>query len=257
VTTDQRSFVRILALDIETRPTEAYVWRPYKENVGVDQVIRPGGVLTWAAKWYGEKAKIEFEADWTLGHDNMIGRAWELLDEADAVLHYNGRRFDIPHLQREFMQLGLTPPSPYRQIDLLETVKKQAKFFMNRLAHVAPELGLRGKIEHEGFPLWIKCLEGDEDAQRRMERYNKRDVTELIELYDVIRPWITAHTSHAAHAGEEVCPKCGSAKLQWRGYAMTAQTKYRKFQCQDCGGWGRSTLAKKEDRVHVVQVLNS
>jgi hypothetical protein len=249
--------LRILALDIETTPTVAHVWRPYKENVGVEQVISPGRVFTWAAKWYGERKKIEFQAEWSAGHDAMIERAWELLDEADAVLHFNGRRFDIPHLQREFMQAGLTPPSPYKQIDLLETVKKQAKFFMNRLAHVAPELGLKGKIEHEGFPLWVKCMDGDPDAQRRMELYNKRDVTELIELYDTIRPWIVSHPSFAAHTGEQVCPTCGSKHLNWRGYAMTAQTKYRRFQCQDCGAWGRSTLTDKEDRVHVVQVRPS
>lgn len=253
--------MRILALDIETRPTEAYVWRPYKENVGYEQVIRAGGVFTWAAKWYGEKSKIEFQADWTLGHEGMIERMWELLDEADAVLHFNGKKFDIPHLNREFMQLGLTPPSPYRQIDLLDTVKKQARFFMNRLAHVAPDLGLKGKVEHEGFPLWVKCIEGDVDAQRRMERYNKRDVTELIELYEIVRPWVTQHPSFAAHSGEEVCPKCGSDNIQWRGYAYTAQSQYHRFQCQDCGGWGRSTLVDKDAkgkarRVRVVSVAN-
>jgi predicted RNA-binding Zn-ribbon protein involved in translation (DUF1610 family) len=90
-----------------------------------------------------------------------------------------------------------------------------------------------------------------------MERYNKRDVTELIELYEIVRPWITAHPSYAAHSGEEVCPKCGSDNLQWRGYALTAQTKYHRFQCRDCGGWGRTTLADKENRVHVVQVLSN
>lgn len=249
--------MRILALDIETTPTVAYVWRPYKENVGVEQVIEPGRVFTWAAQWVGEK-KIEFQADWTLGHDGMIERMWELLDEADAVLHFNGKKFDIPHLQREFMQAGLTPPSPYKQIDLLETAKKQARFFMNRLAHVAPELGLKGKVEHEGFPLWVKCMEGDANAQKRMEAYNKRDVTELIELYEILRPWITNHPSHAAHSGEEVCPNCGSDHLQKRGFAYTAQTKYQRYQCQDCGSWSRATTVGKEDensRVRIVKVL--
>lgn len=250
--------MRILALDIETRPTVAYVWRPFKENVGFEQVIEPGGVFTWAAKWVGEKGRTEFQADWTLGHEGMIERMWELLDEADAVLHFNGKKFDTPHLQREFMQLGLTPPSPYKQIDLLETVKKQARFFMNRLAHVAPDLGLKGKIEHEGFPLWVKCLEGDVAAQKRMERYNKRDVTELIELYEILLPWITNHPSHAAHSGQEVCPNCGSDHLQKRGFTYTAQTKYQRYQCQKCGSWSRTTIVDKEDknsRVRIVKVL--
>lgn len=247
--------MRILAIDIETRPAVAYVWRPYKENVSPDQIIDPGGVLSFAAKWLGEKGKTEFNADWTEGgHDAMIDRAWHLLDEADAVLHFNGRRFDIPHLQREFMQHDMTPPSPSKQIDLLETVKKQARFFMNRLVHVAPQLGLKGKIEHEGFPLWVKCLGGDEAARKRMERYNKRDVTELEGLYRELQPWITGHPSFAAFTGEHVCPKCGSDKLKKNGFAYTAQSKFQKYRCDKCGSYSRSTV--EGERVHIAQVVS-
>lgn len=217
-------------------------------------MVDPGGVMSFSARWLGVKTSPVFHADWTNGHAEMIQEAWTLLDEADAVLHYNGKNFDIPHLQREFMEHGLRPPSPSKQIDLLETVRKQGRFFLNRLAFVAPQLGLKGKIEHEGFPLWTKCIQGDKAAQKRMENYNKRDVTELEELYTQLRPWITSHPSFAAHTGEDVCPKCGSSHIQWRGYAITAQTKFRKFQCQDCGGWGRSTT--KESASHVAQLTS-
>ena len=37
-----------------------------------------------------------------------------------------------------------------------------------------------------------------------------------------------------------LCPKCASAHIQWRGYAVTNVYKYKKFQCQTCGGWGRT-----------------
>ncbi|NIV35232.1 MAG: hypothetical protein GWN58_38990, partial [Anaerolineae bacterium] len=50
--------------------------------------------------------------------EGMLEGAWELLDEADAVVHYNGKKFDIPTLNREFVKYGFTPPSPYKQIDL-------------------------------------------------------------------------------------------------------------------------------------------
>jgi uncharacterized protein YprB with RNaseH-like and TPR domain len=150
----------------------------------------------------------------------MLLRAHELLDEADAVLHYNGRRFDIPHLQREFMEAGMKPPAPFKQIDLLATMKKEAKFISNKLAFVSKRLGLRGKLQHEGFPLWIKCMEDDERAWKRMQKYNIRDVTELEKLYLLARPWIRNHPSHAALTGTNVCPKCGSPKLQRRGFAV-------------------------------------
>lgn len=246
--------MRILAIDIETTPTLAYVWRPYKENVGVDQVVEPGAVFTFASQWLGQ-SKVDFYATWQDGgREAMVQAAWDLLDEADVLLHFNGRKFDTPHLQREFMQQGLTPPSPFKEIDLLETVKKQARFFMNRLAHVAPQLGLKGKIEHEGFPLWVKCMEGDKAAQKRMERYNKRDVTELIEMYDLLQPWIKSHPSHAAMEGEEVCPKCGADALHKRGFAYTNQTKFQRYQCTGCGGWSRSTK-RLDESVHLVQIV--
>lgn len=227
------------------------MWRPYKENVGVDQVVETGGVISFAAKWRGERSTV-FYSDHHNGHLAMIEAAWELLNEADVVIHYNGRSFDIPHLQREFMEAGMPPPAPYKQVDILETCKKQARFFMNRLAHVAPQLGLKGKVQHEGFPLWLKCMEGDEAAWKRMRRYNIRDVTELESLYDIMLPWIKSHPSFAAHTHEEVCPKCGSKQLQWRGYAYTAQSRYRRFVCKKCGGWGRST--KGRESVSLTQV---
>jgi len=245
--------MKILAIDIETTPTLAYVWRPYKENVGVDQIVTPGGVFTFAARWLGEK-KTVFHADWIDGHEGMIQAAWELLDEADVLLHYNGRKFDTPHLQREFMQMGLTPPSPFKEIDLLETVKKQARFFMNKLAHVAPELGLKGKLDHEGFPLWTKCMQGDAAAQKRMEKYNRRDVLELIEAYELLQPWIKSHPSHAAFTQDNCCPKCGSDDLKKKGFAHTMQSKFQKYVCGNCGGWSRSTIRENKS-VHIVQVV--
>lgn len=214
-------------------------------------MVEPGGVISFAAKWLGEKG-TKFYSDFHDGHDEMVGEAWTLLDEADAVLHYNGRRFDIPHLQREFMQGDLAPTSPFKQIDLLEAVKKQARFFMNRLAHVAPQLGLKGKVEHEGFPLWLKCMEGDEAAWKRMKKYNIRDVTELEDMYNLLLPWIPSLPSHAAFTGENVCPKCGSKELRPNGYAYTNQSKFQRYQCKSCGGYHRST--KSESVVKVTQI---
>lgn len=217
----------------------------------MDQVVDPGGVMSFAAKWYKGKSVL-FHSDHHDGHAAMLQRAWELLDEADVVMHFNGKRFDIPHLQREFMENRMQPPSPYKQIDLLEVVKKQARFFMNRLAHVAPQLGMKGKVSHEGFPLWLKCMEGDEAAWARMKKYNVRDVTELEDIYELILPWIPSHPSYAAFGGVDCCPKCGGMDLQWRGYAYTNQSKFHRFQCKDCGGWGRSTT--RVEASHVTQI---
>jgi hypothetical protein len=49
---------KILLLDIETAPATAYVWKLFDENVGLDQLITPGRIICWAAKWY--KGKMHF-----------------------------------------------------------------------------------------------------------------------------------------------------------------------------------------------------
>lgn len=47
--------LRLLMLDIETSPNLAAVWGLFNVNIGINQIIKPGGTLCWAAKWYGEK----------------------------------------------------------------------------------------------------------------------------------------------------------------------------------------------------------
>jgi DNA polymerase elongation subunit (family B) len=240
--------VRILALDIETRPNLAYVWGLWDQTVNLDALVEHQQTICWVAKWIGKRG-TEFRSIHHDGQKQMIGRAWEVLNEADVVVHYNGRRFDIPHLNREFLRLELTPPSPYKQIDLLQTAKREFKFASNKLAYVSKQLGLEGKVQHEGYGLWLKCMAGDEAAWKTMKKYNVRDVILLEELYLRLRPWVRSHPSVAAHAGRDVCPACGSEHLQSRGYAFTQVSKYQRLQCVDCGKWSRATKRLDHTRV--------
>src|SRR5687768_6894842 len=101
-------------LDIETAPHLSATWGLYDQNVAIDQLIEPGYTLCWAAKWYGEK-EIMFESVMT-GEKRMVRRMHKLLDEADAVCHYNGKKFDVPTLNKEFLLRGLRPPAPFKEI---------------------------------------------------------------------------------------------------------------------------------------------
>jgi DNA polymerase III epsilon subunit-like protein len=92
------------------------------------------------------------------GKKTMLKKIHSLLDECDAVIHYNGTRFDIPTLNKEFLEAGMPPPSPYHQIDLLKTSRKEFRFPSNKLDYVARALGLGQKTKHEGFELWIKSV---------------------------------------------------------------------------------------------------
>ena len=230
---------RTLLIDVETSPIQAWVWGLWDQNVGLNQIIEPTHILCFAYKWLDED-RVGFHS--TQHPDSiMVGKAWDLLDEADVVLHFNGRRFDIPHLNREFLEDGLTPPSPYKQIDLLEVSRKVFQFPSNKLAYITEALGLEGKVKNEGFELWTKCMAGDPKAWKRMEKYNRRDVALLKDLYELLQPWVPSHPSWAAFTGEHVCPKCGSTDLKRRGKAYTAVSAFIQWHCESCGAWSRST----------------
>ena len=175
----------------------------------------------------------------------MARTVHKLLDEADAVAHFNGKRFDIPTLNKEFLLHGLSPPSPFRHIDLLHTCRQQFKFASNKLDYVAQALGLGAKVHHKGMELWRGCMEGDAASWRLMESYNRQDVRLTERLYDRLMPWIKGHPNMGLYSedGERCCPNCGSKKLQARGRQYNNTLVYRRYQCNGCGKWSRSRVA--------------
>ena len=225
---------KILILDIETRPAQAYVWRAYGEqNIGVEQIINPGGTICIGAKWLGAKDTYLF-SDWEHGHKEMLYYIHSMMSEADAVVTYNGDKFDLPKLQGEFLLNGFDPTPPLTSIDVVKSVRKLG-YFVNRLAFIGPFLGVGAKIKHEGFDLWVKVMEGNEAAQNRMARYCKQDVKLLEKLYMKIRPYIKNHP----HLGEDKreCGACSSNKVQSRGFRRTKTMKIQRLQCMACGSW--------------------
>jgi len=233
---------RVLILDIETAPHTAYVWGLWDQNVGLSQLIETGRVMSVAAKWYSEKSVFQLDEK-SVSKEDMLEQVHGLLDKADAVVHYNGAKFDIPMLHKEFVELGYAPPSGVKQIDLLKTVRSQFRFPSNKLDYVVQHLGIGAKTEHEGFKLWVKCMEGDEKAWVKMRKYNVQDVLLTEKLYDRLKPWIKSGLNHGLFNEEMVCVKCGSDDLEKRGFAITSAGKYQRWQCNDCGGWSQEKKA--------------
>ena len=231
---------KILVVDVETRPATAYVWRTFKENIGYEQVIDPGGIICWAAKWLDEP-ELTFRSEWAHGRAEMVRKIHEMLCEADAVITYNGDKFDLPKLNGEFLLDGLPPVPPITSIDVLKTIRKFG-FLMNRLAFIGPLLRVGGKVKHEGFELWTKVMNGDEKARAKMEKYNVQDVVLLEKLYKKIRPYIKNHPHLGVDKHE--CGACGSKKTQSRGYRRTKTFKIQRIQCQKCGAWSDGVRTK-------------
>jgi hypothetical protein len=232
--------LKLLTIDIETSPNLAHVWGLWQQNVGLNQLLESGEVICFAAKWY-DSEEVDFFSKFHVGQSQMVHLAHKFLDEADAVIHYNGQRFDIPHLNREFVEAGLRPPSPYAQIDLLKVVKKQFRFPSNKLDYVTKALGLDHKVQNGGHQLWVKCMAGDYQAWEEMKKYNVQDVVITEQLYDKLLPWIASHPAHGLYDENEFpsCPNCGSVELERRGRSYTQLGSYQRYQCRSCGKWSR------------------
>jgi DNA polymerase elongation subunit (family B) len=251
--------MKILLLDIETAPNKVYSWGLWDQNIATNQVEESSYILCWAAKWHDEE-KIHFDSVHKSTARAMLGKMHRLLNDADIVVHYNGLKFDIPTLNKEFISLGFSPPAPYKQVDCLKEVKRMFRFQSNKLDFVAQALDIGSKVAHEGFELWIKCMDkrspDHAGAWKRMEKYNRGDVKLLQTLYTRLRPWIEKHPNLGAFEDIPACPKCGSEKRQHRGYAVTQLMKYPRYQCMSCGGWFRGnksvSLRKQERMVNIV-----
>jgi predicted RNA-binding Zn-ribbon protein involved in translation (DUF1610 family) len=241
--------VRLVTLDIETRPSLVHVWGLWEQNVGLNQIVEVGTVICFAAKWHGE-SKVHFHSDHHDGHEQMVQKAWEFFDAADAMVTYNGKAFDVKHLQREFVLAGLAPPSPHKDIDLLTVARGRFKFASNKLEHVASELGIGHKMQTGGFELWRDCMKDDPKAWATMRRYNIQDVRLTEQVYDRLLPWIKNHPNVNLYRRDRVpdngapspgCPTCGSPDVMRRGKSRTISGMYQRWQCQACGAWSRST----------------
>jgi predicted RNA-binding Zn-ribbon protein involved in translation (DUF1610 family) len=225
----------------------------WKENITPKQVIEPGRVICWAAKWLGDK-EVFFDAEWLtnglrrLGHEDFLDSLHDMFEDADAVITYNGNKFDEPVIRTEFLKRGWNPPAPHKSIDMYQVVRKQFKLLSNRMDYVGEFLGLGRKVETGGFELWRDVvLHENPQARKKMERYNKRDIILLEKIYKRMLPWIPNHPAHGHHdhGYDHTCPTCGSKKLQRRGTHKTKVSTFQRYQCQSCGAWSRARLADK------------
>lgn len=242
---ETQSTPKILILDIETAPIRAFVWRLWKQNIYIDQIISEWFMLTWAAKWLLEPGIIsqKLTSDEARKEDDyrIVETLWHLLNQADIVIAHNGIQFDIPKIKSRFLVHGLPPTTYYQQIDTKQVAAKEFGFSSNKLDALAKIFGIDQKIKTE-FSLWSRCLDGDIEALADMEFYNKHDVEILEEVYLHLRPYIKGHPNYNLFIDSEspVCPHCGHDHLEFVGYYYFTQTgKYRNYRCLKCGALAR------------------
>ena len=252
----------VLILDIETSLMSFHAWSPGQQYLGPSQIIQDWHVISWAVKWLFEPDTYSdvITPEEAAAHDDkrVIESVWDFLDMADIIIIHNAR-FDVRKLNARFIYYDMPPPSPYRVVCTLRAMRKEAQFSSNKQDELTKKMGLRPKVEHEGYDLWVKCFNADPEALLTMEEYNKGDILSLEELYVRIRPYIKSHPNMNlfVEGDGECCPNCGNKKISWMDkFYITSVNKYSCFRCDHCGAIGRSrhTSLDKEDRVEITSI---
>lgn len=241
---------KILAFDLETAPNLVYTFSLFKPMIGHEQIVEPARIICFSAQWVGTKKTI-FMSEHHDGYEEMLKGLYDLLDEADVVLTFNGVNFDGPWSLGEFMAQGWNPPSPFKHLDIYQHVKRFTRFPSRKLDYIADRLLGEKKVKHEGFALWKACLEGDDKAWARMKRYAIKDTKLLIRLFEDIKGWLKLPIQISEDP--TACHNCGGTNLQRRGYARTQYSKYPRYQCTDCGKWLRGTARQASTEVRHAQ----
>jgi len=234
---------KILFLDIETALILAYTFGIRDQHITHKQIANDrGGRLIHCVglKWLGKPVKVFSE--WEHGYEGMMQAVHDHLAEADAIVTYNGAKFDLTKLEGQFHLLGMTPPPPPTQIDLYLAARKMGHI-CNKLDYLAPLFGLGGKVKHPGLELWIGCFNGDPAAQKLMAKYCAGDVRLTEQLYKHLKPFIRNHP-HLALTKRDECGSCGSTRLVSNGIRRTKATIYQRLQCQSCQSWTQKQLER-------------
>lgn len=250
---------KILTYDIETSPIIAYIWSLYQQGVSLDNVVQDWNILCFAAKWYHEDSVIYEEVDWKSEkyHDDgrIVDSLWGLFDKADFLVGQNSRSFDTKKVQARMILNGIdTPPSSFREIDILDIAKRKFAFTSRKLAYMSEHINkLYKKQSHDEFPgisLWVECLKGNPRAWEVMREYNEYDILSTEELFTIFQPWDNKLPNFALYHDQVF------SNSEWveNGYHYTNLGKYQKYRNTLTGQQrrGRINLLSDEKRKSIL-----
>jgi hypothetical protein len=167
----------------------------------------------------------------------------KVLSEADCLVHHNGDSFDKKYVETRVLFHDLPALPPTATVDTYKVAKSRLLLNSNKLDYIGGLLKV-GRKKPTTSGLWMRVLNGDKKAVKEMVSYNKQDVLLLERVFKKLRPYISNHLNRELFGGTG-CPRCGSTKVQSRGFHRAISRVYRRFQCQTCFGWFRQATNEK------------
>jgi hypothetical protein len=248
---------KICVFDTEFSSMIVSAFQLWEQNITPDKIIKDSFMLCWSAKIINDD---EIYSDVLTGEEAKDGNdyrivcsIWNLLSSSEIWVGQNIRGYDLKKLNTRFLFHGLVPLPKRQIVDTYLVAKSNFAFPSNGLAYINKFLGIKQKLETEGYSLWDSCMNGDEEALKKMDFYCRGDSVATTELYFKLLPFIAGHPNLALYAenNEKTCRNCGSTNIVELGYEYTPQGKFRSIRCVDCGYTGhlkQNELSKEKKK---------
>lgn len=247
---------KILFWDLETAQNLVAVFRLANNDwIDPSAIVRERYVICGSWKWMGEKqvhaiSVLNDARRYTKDpYDDyhVVKVLHDILSQADVIVAHNGDSFDTKWLETRALFHKLPALPPIISIDTYKVAKARFYLNSNKLDYLGQFLGV-GRKKETKTGLWMRVLKGEKKAIHEMVEYNKQDVLLLERVFMKLRPYIANHINRELFGGEG-CPRCGSHKVQSRGFHRAISRVYRRWQCQACSGWFRSVVNDKTIKV--------
>ena len=142
--------------------------------------------------------------------------------------------------------LGLPAPSPFKIIDTLKVARSAFSMPSNTLDSLAKRLGVESKSDKYDVRVAQAAVNGDREAQARIEDYNRGDIVASEALFDRLRPY----ARNIPHLGmwtddEMACPSCGHSMTATGKTVHANVQRYEHLHCPNCGAHARGTTTLK------------
>lgn len=238
---------RVLLFDIETLPDLKSVMKVIPnlgDYPGLTLKASINSVLCFGYKIWGEKETKCINAwDFKSWNKNVnddyeiIKKIYDIMIEADCFVTHNGKRFDLKFIQTRLLYHKLPPLPKILHIDTCEESKRNLLMFNNRLGTLAKFMTTEDKLENGGWDLWTKVMDRDKKSMKLMSEYCKQDVNVLEKVFKKLLPFVKSMPNHNMYSLKEddVCPNCGSTRLQKNGTRTLKTRQTQRLTCYDCG----------------------